>query len=301
MSGYAHVIKEDLVNPKLLFLGTELGLWVSLDGGKQLGAVQGRRPPERRRARPRRFTRATTILVIATHGRGIWIVDDITPLRSLTDGDAGARRDVRAGQARRPAHPARSAAGVNGDAAFDGPNPPCDAVIIYYQKKRHIFGDLKIEVFGPDGKLLTTLPTSKRRGLSRSSWSMRLKAPARPARRRSVAFGANSGPRVLPGTYTVQMTKDKKVYETKIQLVPDPRSTHTPEDRKAQFDLAMKLYGMLGDMTFAVERINGVRAALEERAAKLPAERPPRARSSARPRRRSTRCARRSSPPRRAA
>ena len=67
------------------------------------------------------------------------------------------------------------------------------------------------------------------------------------------------------------MTKDKNVYETKLELVPDPRSKHTPEDRKAQFDLAMKLYGMLGDMTFAVDRINGVRAALEERAGKLPA------------------------------
>ena len=76
---------------------------------------------------------------------------------------------------------------------------------------------------------------------------------------------------MLPGTYTVKMTKDKNVYETKISVVPDPRSKHTPEDRKAQFDLAMKLYRSLGDMTFAVDRINGVRAALEDRAGKLPA------------------------------
>jgi len=99
---------------------------------------------------------------------------------------------------------------------------------------------------------------------------MRLKGPRVPPAA-TLAFGANNGPRVLPGTYTVRMTKDKKVYETKLQLVPDPRSKHTPEDRKAQFVLAMKLYRMLGDMTFAVDRINGVRAALEERAGKLPA------------------------------
>jgi hypothetical protein len=65
------------------------------------------------------------------------------------------------------------------------------------------------------------------------------------------------------------MTKDKNVYETKLQLVPDPRSKHTPDDRKAQFDLAMRLYRMLGDMTYAVDRINGGRAALEERADRL--------------------------------
>jgi len=85
------------------------------------------------------------------------------------------------------------------------------------------------------------------------------------------AAGGGLGPRVLPGTYTVKMTKDKNVYETKIQLVADPRSKHTPEDRQAQFALAMKLYGMLGDMTFAVDRINGVGGGLLERASKLPA------------------------------
>jgi hypothetical protein len=66
------------------------------------------------------------------------------------------------------------------------------------------------------------------------------------------------------------MTKDKNVYEAKLEIVPDPRSQHTPEDRKAQFDLAMKLYAMLGDMSFAVERINALRGELDARAAKLP-------------------------------
>ena len=146
-----------------------------------------------------------------------------------------------------------------GDAAFEAPNPPAAAQIVYYQKKRHIFGDFKLEVFDPDGKLLTTLPTSKRRGLSRASWSMRVKPPRVPPAA-TLAYGANNGPRVLPGTYTVKMTKDKAVYETKLEIVADPRSKHTPEDRKAQFDLAMKLYGMLGDMSFAVERINALRA-----------------------------------------
>ena len=158
---------------------------------------------------------------------------------------------------------------VNGDAAFEGPNPPGEAQIVYYQKKRHIFGDLTIEVLGPDGKVLDNIPSSKRRGLSRAAWSMRLKPPRVPTA--ANAAGGTFGPRVLPGTYTVKMTKDKNVYETKLVVVPDPRSKHTPEDRKAQFDLAMKLYRSLGDMTFAVDRINGVRAALEERAGKLPA------------------------------
>src|SRR5207245_419153 len=59
-----------------------------------------------------------------------------------------------------------------------------------------------------------------------------------------------------------------------LQVVPDPRSKHTALDRKAQFDLALKLYSELGDMTYAVDRINGVRLGLDTRAAKLPASDP---------------------------
>src|SRR5213082_510742 len=81
--GYAHVIKEDLVNRDLLFMGTENGLWISLDGGKQWAQYKGGDLPNVAvhdiGIHPR-----DNDLVIATHGRGIWIVDNITPLRALT-------------------------------------------------------------------------------------------------------------------------------------------------------------------------------------------------------------------------
>ncbi len=266
MKGYAHVVKQDLVNKDLLFVGTEIGLWISLDGGKQWAQYKGAEMPNVA-VRDLAIHPRDAALVIATHGRGIWIVDDITPLRSLTPtmlSKEAAFVPAKAVVQRIPAQ----GGWVNGDAAFEGPNPPGEAQIVYYQKKRHIFGDLTIEVIGPDGKVLDNIPSSKRRGLSRASWSMRLKAPRVPTA--ANAAGGTFGPRVLPGTYTVKMTKDKNAYETKINVVPDPRSKHTPEDRKAQFDLAMKLYGSLGDMTFAVDRINGVRTALEDRAGKLP-------------------------------
>jgi len=76
---------------------------------------------------------------------------------------------------------------------------------------------------------------------------------------------------VLPGTYTIKMTKDTATYTTQLVVVPDARSTHTPEDRRAGLDLAVKLTGTLADMTFAVERMNGVRQALDDRAGRLSA------------------------------
>jgi len=269
--GYAHVVKEDLVNKDLLFVGTELGLWVSLDGGRQWAQYKGGDLPDVA-VRDLAIHPRDHDLVIATHGRGIWIIDDITPLRALT---AETLAKEAAFISAKPTVQRLPAFGgwVNGDAAFAGDNPTDEAVITYYQQKRHIFGDLKIEVLDQDGKLLSVVPSSKRRGLNRATWSMRLKAPRVPTAA-SAAFGATTGPRVLPGTYTVKMTKNNNVYTTQLQVTADPRSKATPEDRKAQFDLSMKLYNLLGDMTFAVDRINGVRLALEGQAAKLPANDP---------------------------
>jgi photosystem II stability/assembly factor-like uncharacterized protein len=266
--GYAHVVKEDLVNQDLLFVGTEFGLWVSLDGGKQWAQYKGGELPNVA-VRDLAIHPRDHDLVIATHGRGIWIVDDITPLRALTP--AVLAQEASFIQARPTAQRLQAYGGwVNGDAAFVGANPTGDVVITYYQRKRHIFGDMKIEVFDAAGKLLGTVPSSKRRGLNRATWAMRMPPPKTPPA--ATAAGPGVGPRLLPGIYTVKLIKDKQVYTTQLQIAPDPRVKHTAEDRKAQFDLAVKLYNQLGEMTFAVERINGVRQALEERAAKLPAE-----------------------------
>jgi photosystem II stability/assembly factor-like uncharacterized protein len=266
--GYAHVIKEDLVNKDLLFLGTELGLWVSLDGGKQWAQYKGGDLPDVA-VRDLAIHPRDNDLVIATHGRGIWIVDDITPLRALTP-EMLAKEAAFMPSA--PVVQRIQAFGgwSSGDATFAGPNPPSDAVITYYQKKRHIFGDLNVEVFDADGKSVGTMPSSKRRGLSRITWSMRIKPPQVPSGA-SALFAAATGPRMLPGDYTVKMTKDKNVYTTPLHVIIDPRATYTVEDRKAQFVLAMKVYDLMGEMKYASDRINGVRLALDDRAAKLPA------------------------------
>ncbi len=261
--GYAHVIKEDLVNGDLLFTGTEFGLWISIDGGKQWAEYKGGNFPavavHDLVVHPR-----DNDLVIATHGRGIWIIDDITPLRGLTPEVLSSEA---AFVAARPTVQEIGAFGgwYEGDNTFNGPNPSDDAQITYYQKKRHIFGDLKIEVLDESGTVLTTIPSGKRRGLNRAGWPMRVKAPRVPSAA-TAAFGAATGPRLLPGTYTVRMTKDKSVYTTTLTVAPDPRSKHSKEDRWAQYTLTMKIHGMLGDMTYLVDKINGVRSALEQRA-----------------------------------
>ena len=97
---------------------------------------------------------------------------------------------------------------------------------------------------------------------------MRLKAPHVPPAA-TAAFEASQGPRVMPGTYTVKMTRGKETYTTQLVLEMDPRAKFTAEDRKMEFDAAMKLHRLLGEMSFDADRINSVHDALMERSAKL--------------------------------
>jgi len=263
--GYAHVIKEDSVNPNLLFLGTEFGLWISIDGGQHWAQYKGSNFPAVA-VRDIAVQARESDLVLATHGRGIWIMDDISPLRALTPELMAKEAALIPGRAIQ--YFDAQGGWVDGDDAFTGRNRPSEAQITYYQKGRHIFGDLKIEILDQNGKQVDTVAGSKHRGLNRASWSMRVKAPAAPPAATAL-FEAIQGPRVLPGAYTVKMTKGDKVYTEQLNVVLDPRAKFSLEDRKAQFDLTMKIYHSIEHMTYAVEAIEGVRDAANARAAKL--------------------------------
>jgi hypothetical protein len=142
--GYAHLVKEDTRDPNLLFLGTEFGLWVSVDGGGRWAQYKGTGFPAVA-VRDLVVHPRTSDLVLATHGRGIWIIDDISPWRALTSEvlteDAGFLPVPAAVQW-------MEAYGgwPEGDAAFNGPSRSTEAFIPYYQRSRHIYGDLKIEI-----------------------------------------------------------------------------------------------------------------------------------------------------------
>ena len=254
--GYGHVIKEDLVNPNLLFLGTEFGLWISTDGGRRWAQYKGSGFPQVA-VRDMVVHPRTSDLVLATHGRGIWIIDDISPLRALTP----AMLSEDAGFLPVPAAPQWmevNAGWPEGDGTFTGPSKPTDAMIPYYQRSRHIYGDLKIEILDQQGKLVDTVATSEHRGVNRATWSMHLKPPIVPPAA-SAAFSAAFGPRVLPGLYTVKMTRGDKVYTSQLNVVLDPRAKFTVEDRRAQFDLVNKLVAQLNHMSWAVDAIVAVR------------------------------------------
>jgi hypothetical protein len=249
-----------------LFVGTEFGLWISVDGGQRWAQYKGSDFPAVA-VRDIVVHPRESDLVLATHGRGTWIIDDISPLRTLNPDQMSKEATLIAG---RPAVQFIGAGGgwPEGDSTFFGPSRPEDAPITYYQKGRHNFGALKIEVLDSNGKLVDTVSGGKHRGLNRAYWSMRVKAPT-VAPAATILGEAAQGPHVLPGTYTVKLTKGDHTYTEELKVVLDPRVKFSVEDRKVQFDLAMKVYRLLEHMTYGVDAIEGVRNDANTRASKL--------------------------------
>jgi len=266
LRGYAHVIKEDTVKPDLLFIGTELGLWISADAGRRWAEFKGGDFPSVA-VRDIVSQQRDNDLILATHGRGIWVIDDVTPLRQLSDSVLGGEATFL------DSNPVQQRFGgvggwSEGDAKFTGQNPQGGAVITYYQRSRHLFGPIKLEIFDAQGKLVDTIPASKRRGINRVSWSMRVAAPRTP-KAAQVAFNSLQGPRVVPGAYTVRLTKGKQVYERKLDIGLDRRADFSGADRQAQFDAVMNVHALLGQMTDLSARIVHARGVAEQAISRL--------------------------------
>jgi photosystem II stability/assembly factor-like uncharacterized protein len=244
--GYAHVLLPDPVSSNVLYLGTEMGLWISIDAGKRWAEFKGGDFPAVA-VRDMQVQEREGDLVLGTHGRGIWIIDDLSPLRALSDSVLSSEFALlpsRVSQQR------MSGVGgwANGDAVFNGPSAPNGIAINYYQKTRHLFGKMKVEILDASGAVIDTIPAGKRAGVNRITWSGRVKPPTVP-KAAQASFAGAQGPRVLPGTYTVRVTKNGQTYDQKLEVALDRRADYTLEDRKAQFDAAMRVHALFGEMS----------------------------------------------------
>ncbi|MEO7063292.1 MAG: hypothetical protein ABI082_05895 [Dokdonella sp.] len=267
LRGYVHVIRQDAVKPGLLYAGTEFGLWISIDGGQRWAQFKGADFPAVA-VRDIALQNRDDSLVLATHGRGIWVIDDLTPLRAL---DAKTLASKAVFLPTKPIQQRITAYGgwSEGDASFNGPNPAEGADIAYYQEARHLFGKLKIEVLDAKGQVIDTLPASVRRGINHVRWSMRAKPPRVPPAAQ-VAGNSLQGARVPPGAYTVRMTKGSETFETKIDVGLDRRVTFSVADRQAQYDAAQRISAVFGEMSDLIYKINTVRSQADAAGAKLP-------------------------------
>ncbi|MDT5158852.1 MAG: hypothetical protein QOH51_3209 [Acidobacteriota bacterium] len=265
-NAYVWVVREDPKNPKLIYAGTELGLYVSYTGGGNWTTLGLKNLPNVAVhdiiVHPR-----DNDLILATHGRSIYVLDDATPVQQMTP--EVAREDAHLFDIR-PAlrySTMMTRYGI-GDKAFAGQNPPYGALVSYYLKaKADDKTKVKLQILDAAGKLISEIENiAKERGLNRVNWNLRYGGPTvrRPATDEEVQFtGGPRGPQVLPGTYTVKLFVGEKSYEKKVEVRLDPTVSVAAADLRETLDMMLRLRDMQTATNNALHTLDSLKSQIE--------------------------------------
>jgi photosystem II stability/assembly factor-like uncharacterized protein len=285
-SAFLRAVRQDPQAKGLIFAGTELGVYASFDDGDHWQSLQMNLPV----SSVRDLTIHGDDLVVATHGRSFWILDDITPLRQTAE--AGAARGA---LLYRPATAIR----VDNDSFAGTPippeeptaeNPPNGAVIDYLLKSSA--SSVQLEIFDANQKLVSKfssddleskhspLPVAERwfpkpemlvkiPGMHRFAWNLTWGSSGGSSTDEEAAFNNPSGPKAVPGLYRARFTVDGKTQTQPLQIVMDPRSPATPETLQAQLQLGLQIFAESREARRALAEINSVQKQLEDAQQKL--------------------------------
>lgn len=240
-----NVIREHHENENFLVTGGEFGVYVTLDRGTNWHRIRGQIPTvpvDDLAIHPREND-----LILGTHGRSIWIADDIAPLTTL---DASVfDKDLHL-------FPVRDAVawriythkGNTGHKFFIAENPPEGALLHVYAKAA---GEAEITVSAAGGDAVRTLKAELEPGLNRVNWDLRYDSPVPDG---GQGFGGPPrGPRVLPGAYAVRVASGDASAVGSVEVSEDPRIQIPEADRRANHDALVRLTSMVAGMTKAHE------------------------------------------------
>lgn len=284
---FTRVIREDPIRKGLLYAGTETGLYVSFDDGRHWQPLKGNFPV----VPVYDLTIKGVEMVVASHGRSFWVLDDLTPLHQLSDELIGAahhlfqpRASVRfhASLSRFSDDPIPGMVNYDGvdtnivaywprgkererDYLDAGENPLVGVVIQYYLRDRPD-GPLSLEILNETSVLrsFSSEPTAGQPrvpaepGMNRFVWNMRLPGTTRIADEKLDPWQRDDGPTVLSGTYTVRLSVDGQAWAQPFEIVPDPRLSVTPEELKAQYELLQLLLERIGAANTLINRIGAL-------------------------------------------
>lgn len=252
--GFTRNIQEDYENENLLFLGTEFGLYVTINGGKNWSKFENNMP-----ATAVHFIdlqKKTNDLVMGTHGRGVIIIDDISPLRQINREVLNKDVHFFDTKATTMYEDNGFAGSFGGETQFVGQNPSRSAQIIYYLKKRHTFGKMSMKILNDKGEEMTTLVPGKSKGINIVNWDYTMKQP-KTAKGKTFSFGGFTAPRVPDGTYKVVIKKGKKTYETTLELKYADNGIAIA-NRKEQERVTKKLYDMTQNLAYTVYEVDEI-------------------------------------------
>ncbi|MBZ5566354.1 MAG: glycoside hydrolase [Acidobacteriia bacterium] len=290
-----NAVREDPERKGLLFAGTETNIWVSFDDGDHWQSLQLNLPATSMRD----LVVHGDDIVVGTHGRSFWILDDITPLRQISAEVAQAQAHLF-----RPQVAYRVRRSTNTDTPLPpeepaGQNPPDGAVINYTLKAES--GPVTLEIFNPAGTLVRrytstdkpeeinpkalNIPTYWVRlprvlltspGMHRWAWNLHYPPPAVLRRQYPISAIAQDtplwpqGPRALPGEYTVKLTVGGQTFSQPLTVKMDPRVTTPASGLQQQFEMEMKIADALQQDYDALQQVRAMRQQLKELASRAP-------------------------------
>ena len=271
MLSYAHCIREDPVRRGLLYLGTENAIYVSFDDGDNWQSLQTNMPhaPVYWIAVQEHFND----LVIATYGRGFWILDDLSPLQQLTPQVSSSDAHLFPPRAAYRFRDITQEASSFNDPTT-GQNPPYGAAINYYLRTPPA-GDVTVSILDGSNQVIRTLAAPKAAGLNRIHWDLRdepsteVKLRTSPMYAPEIQVGADGtrpggGPRLSilmpPGSYTVRLNAGGKQLTQKLELRKDPNSAGTDADIREQYKVLTELRRELDAAAELTNQIEIVRA-----------------------------------------
>ncbi len=248
-NAYVHVVREDPKNRNVIYAGTELGIYVTHNSGGNWIELNMKNFP-RVAVHDIIVHPRENDLILGTHGRSIWVFDDLSPIQDLND--AVLKKDTHLFGVRSAYRFATrfTRYGI-GDGTFLGKNPPGGALITYYLKnKPDKKTQLSLEIFDSIGAKVSEVKNlPKERGLNRTVWNLRysgasLRRALTP--KQSQALISPNGPQAMRGTYTVKLLVGKKVVqETTAEVRIDPTVSVTTAELQKQFDTALTLKGVV--------------------------------------------------------
>ncbi len=288
-----NVVREDPVRQGLLFAGTEHAIYVSFNDGDSWQSLQLNLPATSMRD----LVIHNDDIVVGTHGRSFWILDDITPLRQITEQTAAASAFLF-----RPGIAYRVRRNVNTDTPLPpeepaGKNPP-DGAMIDYTLQSAALGPVKLQILDANGKIVRAFsstdkpePTmeqigkelnvplywirppqilSDAAGAHRFIWDLRTPPPASLRHEYPISAIVHDtprlpvGPAVMPGMYTVKLDVAGQTYSQPLEIKMDPRITAPVDQLDQQFRLASRICEAMNASFASLSQVRGVRAQLRD-------------------------------------
>lgn len=261
-TGFAHKIKEDIVNKNLLFAGTEMGLFASVDGGNEWFRMKNN-IPWYALVRDIKIQEQTNDLLLATHGRGIIVVEDISIMRNITP--AVAAQDVALLNNKPVTLTMGKYAGgfQNASGDWNGGLPSTITPIQYYLKERA--NSIQMEVYDREGKLVQKLAPTNRKGYNKVIWNQRSMPPKTAKGGNQMEQAGFLAPQVFPGDYTIKVKVNGKEYSQVIKMQHDETNKDfTLQDRELQYKTGQELFTMNERLAKLVDSINTTQAMLKK-------------------------------------